>query len=321
MRYFSPMALSAALVLLVGCDAATSGDDAPLASAAAHAGGSHGPALNDANGHFYEAVAAPDTDWFTAWQTAALSDSRGCDGHLATVTSAEENAFIASTFPQATLEGYWLGGNQLDTGGEPGEGWAWVTGEPFASYTNWAPGEPNNLGEEDALQFAGLFYPPTNAPEWNDLAETALVGGYVVEYECPEGRVVASARGSGHIQSGGERRTFAFNAREYANGVVQGEFQLKNRAQDVVAHGDITCLSTDGGQAWLGGVFERRSDDAFEGREVSFQVVDNGEGRNAAPDQLSLLTLYEPGGAAIICRDQLPLALVDVEQGNIQVRG
>src|SRR5687768_404607 len=72
------------------------------------------------NGHFYEVVAAPGG---ITWGNAGFSATdRG--GYLATITSAEENAFVFNLAAQdATLwnSGYgpWLGGVQPAGSAEP----------------------------------------------------------------------------------------------------------------------------------------------------------------------------------------------------------
>jgi hypothetical protein len=95
-------------------------------------------------------------------------------GHLASITSAAENAFVYSLVsPDPTLWvlegatgngiGPWLGAFQPPGSPEPGGGYQWVDGEPFV-YTNWAPWEPSNgvgspgnagLGIEDRIHFFG----------------------------------------------------------------------------------------------------------------------------------------------------------------------
>ena len=87
-----------------------------------------------------------------------LRDAVGL-GYLATITSAEENAFIlgsvvAGTNQTSILDEFWLGGR--DIAGQ----WTWMTGEPFM-YTNWGTGEPNNVGIETAL---GMWGPHTDEP-------------------------------------------------------------------------------------------------------------------------------------------------------------
>jgi hypothetical protein len=140
------------------------------------------PMKFEGNGHWYEAVSAPNMSWTDANIAASNLIYDGMAGHLATITDALENAFI---FGQLSIGGspYWLGGFQPDSAIEPSQGWQWVTGEDW-DYTNWANGEPNNStgGNEDSLAFA--FF--QNDGTWND-APTGWTGysngGYVVEYE------------------------------------------------------------------------------------------------------------------------------------------
>jgi len=66
---------------------------------------------------------------------------KGVHGHLATITSSAENAFISTQL--GTTQFAWLGGEQPPGSLEPDGGWQWITGEPWV-YTNWDIGEPNN---------------------------------------------------------------------------------------------------------------------------------------------------------------------------------
>lgn len=134
------------------------------------------------NGHFYEVVSAPAG---IAWGNASLAaTNRG--GYLATITSAEENAFI---FGLATVDatvwysgyGPWLGGIQPAGSVEPAGGWRWITGEPFI-YRNWASVQPNNNNNEDRIQFGGQA---DRSSAWNDInqSNTNYTRGFVVEYD------------------------------------------------------------------------------------------------------------------------------------------
>ena len=56
---------------------------------------------------------------------------------------------------------------------EPGGGWGWVSGEPF-SYSNWAPGKPNNLEEiEDYGQYL-IVQGSNDQATWIDLPNDSL---------------------------------------------------------------------------------------------------------------------------------------------------
>ena len=137
------------------------------------------------NGHYYDVIdSGYNIPWPTAESQAAAMSFAGLPGHLATVTSQQENDFIANTFGDL-IRGTWLGGFQPPGSPEPAGGWQWITGEPFV-YTNWEPGEPNNSGgNEDAMDFATASI---RAPGvWNDLngesPPATFVHGYVVEFE------------------------------------------------------------------------------------------------------------------------------------------
>jgi len=122
--------------------------------------------------------------WDQAQAAASNLSWLGVAGHLATVTSADENLFLTNTFGATALHLHWLGGYQPPGSPEPAGGWKWVTGEPF-SFWGWTPGEPNNAGgNEDRI----CFDHPVQAwgKPWNDLRGSNFVSGYVVEFPVPE---------------------------------------------------------------------------------------------------------------------------------------
>ncbi len=87
----------------------------------------------------------------------AVADAQARGGHVATITSAGEQAEMMAAI--GTSGGnLWLAGSDAAAEGT----WAWENGEPFA-YSNWAPGEPNNAGDEDYLQ----LWRATG--QWNDI--------------------------------------------------------------------------------------------------------------------------------------------------------
>jgi hypothetical protein len=128
------------------------------------------PVKNPENGHWYEVVGSSIT-WEDAKTAAQALSYSGMSGHLATITSEKENNFVSSL---GSVDGCWLGGFQSAGSSEPNGGWQWVTGESW-SYTNWNSGEPNDMGNENALQF-------WNSNVWNDKNGNNMYG-YIVEYE------------------------------------------------------------------------------------------------------------------------------------------
>jgi Lectin C-type domain len=124
------------------------------------------------NGHWYDEIDFCET-WTSSNADAQNQIFNGMLGHLATITSAEENAFI---WANLSANKRWLGG--FKTGAD----WNWVTGEDF-TFTNWAPVEPNNLGGyENFLQFT----PDNMLGNWNDNDNNGYLSGidvgYVVEF-------------------------------------------------------------------------------------------------------------------------------------------
>jgi len=141
------------------------------------------------NGHFYEVILVSEGIYWEIANNAAVT----AGGYLATITSAEENAFVHNLvvsnpdfWNNYEFSGPWLGGFQPEGSMEPAGGWQWVTGEPFI-YTNWTIGEPDNGtgGTENRLQFWDGRTPLPYAPTWNDrnpgYADTPPCS-YVVEF-------------------------------------------------------------------------------------------------------------------------------------------
>ena len=93
------------------------------------------------NGHMY-AVSPSLMNWTDG---EALANTYG--GHLATVRSQTEQDWIVAQFEPVSISqhGFWIGLNDELVEGQ----FVWSSGEPVV-YTNWQPGEPNNmLGVED----------------------------------------------------------------------------------------------------------------------------------------------------------------------------
>jgi hypothetical protein len=141
-------------------------------------------------GHYYEVVSSPGIDWLSAEAAAEALSYLGAQGHLATITSFEEDEFLDGL--RGGLSELWVGGFQspITTVGS-GDNWMWVNGEgAFPGdnlgpvYANWLVGEPNDfygLASEQylAIGLGGAF-------GWNDEGAIGNISGYVVEYNVPE---------------------------------------------------------------------------------------------------------------------------------------
>ena len=130
-------------------------------------------------GHYYELVHTR-TDWNTAKANAEGRVCQGMWGHLVTITSAEENAFVCQLLAGAPTEEYWIGAFQPAGSEEPDGNWQWVTGETWG-YTNWnPPRQPDNTwGIENVIH---IYASGAAFGYWNDAADYDSKG-YIVEYE------------------------------------------------------------------------------------------------------------------------------------------
>jgi Lectin C-type domain len=151
------------------------------------------PVQNLANGHWYQLITlgGPLT-WEQARDYAAGLSYNGLPGHLATVTSSDENGYIADLISSAGSIDIWIGGYQLSGQTQPDVGWRWVTGEPW-SFTNWRvqSNEPNDwptAGENSEQNYLEIYYTDNDA-YWYDEGSTVTLRYILVEYEPAAARV------------------------------------------------------------------------------------------------------------------------------------
>jgi hypothetical protein len=138
---------------------------------------------NGTNGHFYRPISTGNS--YTGARAAALNTTfKGQQGYLVTITSADEDAFVFNNVPQTNIwfaltdeetEGQW----KIDAGPEKGTliktSNGQTAGNIVGQYNNWAPGEPNDSGNED---YAVTKW---NGSQWNDLPN-GFSCPYVIEY-------------------------------------------------------------------------------------------------------------------------------------------
>ena len=136
------------------------------------------------DGSVYELVDTP-LDWKSATKAARRMVASGCKiAHLATITSAEEQA-VVSGLMVGSESNAWLGGFQPRGELSTDQGWRWSTG-PRWVYTHWDPSEPNDdAGPGSEQHLEALPRVDANgkwdAP-WNDAPGSELKD-FVVESE------------------------------------------------------------------------------------------------------------------------------------------
>lgn len=99
-----------------------------------------GPVVNPANDHEYYLL--EESTW-----TEAEAEAVVLDGHLVTINDQAEQDWVWSTFSGDESRSLWTGFNDV----EEEETFVWVSGEPV-TYTNWLPGEPNHLSNQDYVE-------------------------------------------------------------------------------------------------------------------------------------------------------------------------
>ena len=171
------------------------------------------------NGHYYK-VYSLDVSWKEA---KTICENLG--GHLATITSSEEQAFI-ETFSTGKP---WIGATD-----EKAEGtWEWITGETW-DYTNWGSGEPNNSGDEDYL----VLFPR----KWNDLPNTfGEQFGFICEWD-----------GNGNVSN---EFDYLSSSKEY-NGHYYYCFELSKTWEDAEFYcedlgGHLLTITNEDENAWI----------------------------------------------------------------------
>lgn len=135
------------------------------------------------NGRYYKVF-----DDCLSWYEAE-SRCNAMGGHLVTITSQGEQAFVAGLISGGANNCYWLGATRS------GSSWRWVTGESFG-YANWKGGEPNNQGDmENCLEIYLNTYDSISTGQWNDIMSDGRNGeldksfysgssvGYICEWE------------------------------------------------------------------------------------------------------------------------------------------
>ena len=136
----------------------------------------YSPGQYSYDSHLYQ-VMKLDFDTTDIWSYG----KRQCEmfgGHLATITSPEENEFVYSMLCDNNVKRAIFGLSSPD-----GENWSWITGEPF-EYSNWGNGEPSfDFYDMDY----GMYYDVYTHGEWND-GDTMECEYYICEWDYPEKR-------------------------------------------------------------------------------------------------------------------------------------
>jgi hypothetical protein len=185
---------------------------------------------NGVNGHFYRPITTGAT-YTNARAASLLTTFKGQTGYLVTITSADEDAFIFANVPQTNIwfaltdeasEARWT----IDAGPEKGTlikiNNGQTNGNIPGQYNNWAPGEPNDSGNED---YAVTKW---NGSQWNDLPNH-FSNPYVIEYGTwtnPDDATFTEFYTNSVTHTNGEVLTARFNF-DFGNNVDETKFSAK----------------------------------------------------------------------------------------------
>jgi len=155
------------------------------------------PVLFQGNGHYYEFVGTQMT-WGDARTAAAARSLFGISGHLVTITTSAEDAFLSETFASGQAAFFsWIGGYEPNDDGV----WVWGAGPengtqfaqgavatPPFNYVNWGGIEPNDFapGEDFAAMNLGALFAGVPPGAWIDSPNpnpSDPIRGFLVEYE------------------------------------------------------------------------------------------------------------------------------------------
>jgi hypothetical protein len=185
---------------------------------------------NGVNGHFYRPISTGAT-YTNARAAALLTTFKGQQGYLVTITSASEDAFIFANVPQSNIwfaltdeasEARWT----IDAGPEKGTlikiNNGQLNGNIPGQYNNWAPGEPNDSGNED---YAVTKW---NGSQWNDLPNN-FSNPYVIEYGTwtnPDDATFTEFYTNSVTHSNGEVLRAAFNV-DFGTNIDETKFSAR----------------------------------------------------------------------------------------------
>ena len=166
------------------------------------------------NGNYYLLIKGDYT-----WEQAKTY-CEGLNGHLATITSPEEDDICYQMWKSSGVSACWLGASDTNLEGV----WKWITNEPW-NYSNWGDNEPNGGTGENVLNYYGSY----TKGRWNDSsAEDEF--SFICEWE--KENVDSVNKHYGFVNSS----SMIYNNSFYYNGHVYNIFNYEMTWDEAVAY-------------------------------------------------------------------------------------
>ncbi len=239
---------------------------------------------------FYQYVSGA-VDWDTAVGAASATSLNGVVGHLATITSATENAFV-----QSLISGdIWLGGIdraqdgtwQWNSGPEGNVQFSDISGTSVNNmYENWEVGQPQNNTEYwMVMDVGGAWH------DWPDISNH----GYVIEWEAG----LMSPDNAADILNGdaGADHIYGYDGADIINGGAGNDLIFGGSGNDIIDGGaDNDVIDGDSGDDTINGgtgndtIYGGRGDDALSGDAGNDTIYG---------DDVDLETIMEAGRTAV----------------------
>jgi glucose/arabinose dehydrogenase len=213
-------------------------------------------------------------------QTAA----QGFGGNLVTINDAAEEAWLRQTFGTSDL---WIGLNDQQVEGS----FVWANGEAV-TYTNWTPGEPNNVGSGE--DFAAMNF--NGSVRWNDWGAASRFRGIVeIGSTPPPTGTIALEQGTYSINEAGGTLEIGISRSGSTTGSATVQYRADNGT--AIAGSDFTAssgtLTFADGQSRGVVRIPILNDTAVEGNETFTFVIQAPTGANLGTLRTATITIVD----------------------------
>ena len=133
--------------------------------------------------------------------------------------------------------------------------------------------------------------------------------------------IYTSAAGHGIFIGDGYKRQFTFHANTMPDGSVEGNGVLIRTDGLLNVKFSIDCMIIDGNTATMSGYETKDKEPEYIGGHIWFKVVDNGEGNNSNPDEMSFMYWWPSDSSNDVdCNSYDDDEIYAIDSGNIQVK-